>query len=196
MHNETNARTLTQIEYYSKTKIMRIKLLRVFFMISFISMTVFAQETELLLIHNKVNKVVTIKKNSSIVIKTIDGQKIKGELVAYNNSSLFLKDNKNSISEISIENIELLKKDLFNNKKWIEPFAATGVLAVVSLIVSPFVWIFDGKEKAQGYLELSGILATLSSPAIIVSLSKKNFNLEKDWRIEIREGHGTTMTAP
>ncbi len=165
---------------------MGIKLSIAFLMISFISVTAFAQEIELVLIHNTSNKVVTIQKNSSIVIITVDGQKIRGELIAFDNLCISIQNNKKNISEIPIENIELFKKELLNNKKWLNPFQYTAKFAIMFIIATPFIRIFDGKKAAEDSLVLSGILAAVSSPAIIVSLSKRKFNLKKDWSIAVR----------
>ncbi|WPR70236.1 hypothetical protein SLW70_09790 [Flavobacterium sp. NG2] len=166
---------------------MRIIVSFLFFIMNFISMTISGQEKNLFLVHNKSNKVLIIKKNSAIVLKTIDGQKTRGQLTAIDSMNLYLQTNKKIISKIPIENIGLLKKDLLNNKKWTEPFAYTITIGLISLIITPIVWAFEGNKEALGTLELSGAMAAISTPALLVSLSKRKFNIEKDWRIEIRE---------
>ncbi|WP_203292479.1 hypothetical protein [Luteirhabdus pelagi] len=152
---------------------------------SMLSLLSISQNAPLTLINSNRGKIVKIEKFTHLVIKKNSGDKIRGRFISLQDSTITIEENFDKTSKITISEIQLIKKDLFNNRKWLEPFGYIGIGAGLGLIATPFIWIFEGSKKAWEGLKFAGILASVSLPVILLGTSKNRYNLNNNWRIAI-----------
>jgi|GEM_PF-3445830 len=151
----------------------------------FLSISLFSQEKALELTHNRRDKVKRIELNTPIVLITLEEDKIKGVLVDLDEGHLTIKDNNGTENKIELTAIHKIKRDRFDNTRWLEPFGYIAIGAGLALAAVPIVWIFDGGVKALEGLAFAGMLSAVSFPAILIGTSKRGFNVKERWSLTV-----------
>lgn len=109
-----------------------------------------------------------------------------GKVVRFTESNLTIIGYDSTEVTLNLSEIEMIERDLFPNRKWLEPFGYIAVGAGLALVATPFIWAFDSGEQAVEGLEFAGILAAVSVPPIYIATRKERYNLRKKWRLEVR----------
>lgn len=157
-----------------------------FLMTVFLSVSAYSQEKRVELVHKRRNKVEIINRNSPVVLFTTSKEKIKGNLVDFNETNLIIRHREEVEFAIKIQDIYKIKIDRFEDTRWLEPFSYMLIGAGFTLVAIPFIWIFDGGKQASDGLEFAGTLASVSSTAILIGKSRKSFNLKTNWSLIVR----------
>ncbi|MBT1696396.1 hypothetical protein KK083_05885 [Fulvivirgaceae bacterium PWU4] len=85
---------------------------------------------------------------------------------------------------IAFSEIQMIKKDWFKNRQWLQPFGWILIGPVVGVALLPAAAIDDGKEGVKNWAEFEGILLGIAGPPIFVGTRKTKYDLRKKWELK------------
>ncbi|TKB96269.1 hypothetical protein [Pedobacter cryophilus] len=170
----------------------------------------FGQDRIILQKKNNPNKHKILNDKTEYIIKTVNAS-YKSTIATYTDSTLtvttFGKTGKDTIYKynqglkeinklrplyarntivIPFKEIQYIKKDLFNNRKWLEPFGYIGLGAGLGLVLLPVVAIDKGAAGVKEWVTFELILLAVSVPPIFIGTRKVTYNLKDKWVIMIQ----------
>lgn len=84
---------------------------------------------------------------------------------------------------IAFADIHLLKKDWFNNRVWLTPFAMVAFGAALGIVALPFA-LGNGSERFKNWVEFETILIGVSAPPIFIGSRKSRYDLKNKWNLK------------
>ncbi len=82
---------------------------------------------------------------------------------------------------IAFSKVQMLKKDWFKSRRWLEPFAWIGVGAVLGVAMLPVAAIDKGNEGVKEWALVEAILIGIAAPPIFIGTRKTKYDLENKW---------------
>lgn len=83
---------------------------------------------------------------------------------------------------VSFDSILYIRRDLFKNKKWMEPIQFAALPAMLGLIALPIAAIALRDEAWDNYVRTEGILIGATIVPIFVGTIGRKFDTQKKWR--------------
>jgi hypothetical protein len=84
---------------------------------------------------------------------------------------------------ISKSDIEIIRKDWFKSRKWLEPFGYVLIGAAMGVILLPVAAIDEGSDGVQQWLLFEAVLLGISLPPLFIGTRRTKYDLNKKWRI-------------
>lgn len=84
---------------------------------------------------------------------------------------------------LAFEDILLLKKDRFANKKWLEPFLYFAMGGALGIVFLPVAAIDEGKQGIRDWALFEAVVFSICAPPIFIGTRKTRYNLEKKWTL-------------
>ena len=85
---------------------------------------------------------------------------------------------------ISFADFQTLKKDWFNNRKWLEPFGWLAIGAAMGVVLLPIAAIDKGAEGVREWAVFEAILIGISAPPIFIGTRKTKYDFSKKWTLK------------
>ena len=167
----------------------------------------FTQDKIILQKRNNPNKKKVLSYNTEYVIKTVNAS-YKSTIASFTDTSLTVttweKTGKDTVYNyyqglkeinksrplyardtivIPFKDIQYLKKDLFSNRTWLEPFGYIGLGAGLGLVLLPIVAIDKGSAGVKEWVTFELILLAASVPPLFIGTRKVKYNLKEKWII-------------
>jgi hypothetical protein len=85
---------------------------------------------------------------------------------------------------ILFSNIKVLKRDLFKNRKWVEPFGWLALGVPLGILLLPVAAIDKGSEGVKSWLAFEAGLIAICGPPIFLGTRKVKYDLGKKWTLK------------
>ena len=89
--------------------------------------------------------------------------------------------------KIAFADITYIKRDLFRNRKWLEPFGYLAIGAGLSTVLLPIAAIDKGSQGVKEWAVFAGILLAVSGPPVFIGTRKVTYNLNNKWSIKTKK---------
>lgn len=107
-----------------------------------------------------------------------------GRVIHFTKTSLTVMKKDSTEVTIDFADIDIIERDIYQNRRWLEPFIVFGAVAPVMVLATPVVWAVEDGDAALETLQIAGIFAAITAPPLLIGLRKERYNLRKKWRIE------------
>jgi hypothetical protein len=85
---------------------------------------------------------------------------------------------------LNYNNLQLIKKDWFKNKKWLEPFGWCLAGAAIGILILPAAVLDSSMNNIRDWAIMEAILVGISIPPLFIGTRKRKFNLTNKWIIK------------
>lgn len=107
-----------------------------------------------------------------------------GRVIHFTKTSLTVMKKDSTEVTIDFADIDIIERDIYQNLRWLEPFAFIAIGVPLLIVATPIIWAVEDGETALEGLEFAGILTAVTAPPLLIGLRKERYNLRKKWRIE------------
>ena len=132
-------------------------------------------------VHKK--KVVDLDREYEIV--TLDTTYYFSRIVAFTDSTISVKPiYSKDTTTILFSKVQIIKKDWFKNRKWVEPFGWIAIVIPVSIFLLPIAAIEDGSKGVKEWALFEAALIGICGPPMFIGTRKAKYNLNTKWLLK------------